>query len=113
MTELHRSFAKLDKYVRSTVKDASTLMEAKQFWESWIQSNRQMEKIITIDQLLTLLKRRGHYNLAEYNAFKVFKKIINDPTFNDMIDHHKVLVRKDPVLLKNVYGTSTYCLIQV
>lgn len=105
MNELELSFEKLDAYIRSTIHDESSLIEAKQLCGSWVNSNRQMEKITIIDQLLELLKRRGLYNQKEYNVFKMFKKIIHDPAFNDIVDRHKVLVQQQvPLNPRNIYG---------
>ena len=105
MNELELNFERLDKYIRSTINDESSVTEATEVWSSWINSNRQIEKITNVDQLLKLLERRGIYNQEEYNVFKVFKKIIHDPVFDDMVECHKILLKQhvssNP---RNVYG---------
>lgn len=110
MSELEINFAQLDNYIRISVNDEQSLIAAKQLCESWINSNRQMEKITNIEQLLNILKRRGLYNESEYNILKVLRKIIHDPVFFDMVDHQKLLLsyRQEQPSLQNIYGKWEY-----
>lgn len=105
MGELKSNFEKIDQYIRLSVNNESLLDETKELLRSWI-SNRQMENITNIDDLLGLLRRRGSYNQEEFTVLKAFKKIIPDPIFEDMVEHHRQLLQSEASTNpRNEYGT--------
>lgn len=104
MSALSLNFEKIDKHIRESLNNESSLAEAKELLKSWINSNRQMKRIKSIDRLLMLLKTKRLYNQDEFNMLKVFTKIIPDPVFDDLIEKHKQLLQKELPSPHNEYG---------
>lgn len=106
MTSPETKFEQLDRYIRSALSDSSSLAEAKVIWWEWIKSNRQMENIENIDDLLKLLKRRGIYHALEYNAFRVFKKVIHQASFHALVESYKLVIEQEVTCQKeNRFGS--------
>lgn len=103
MTSLNSSFESLDKYIRLALNNEEFSV-AKEFLSGWVNSNRQMENIKTIDELLKLLKRRGIYKSQHFNALRVFKKVIHDSAFHDMVDKHLLLQQESEDGKRNLFG---------
>lgn len=87
--------------------DDSLLHEAKELFSAFIDSNRQLRAVKNIEQLLKLLKRRGLYGAHEFNTLKMFKKIIVDENFTELVINHQSLLMlesQSEEALKNCYG---------
>lgn len=85
--------------------NSNDLQGVKELFKDWIGSNRQMERIKTIDQLLELLKRRAFYGIYEFNSLKLLRKLIQNEEFSELIDRHHALLRNHPTReLVNTYG---------
>ncbi|KAG5682445.1 hypothetical protein PVAND_011797 [Polypedilum vanderplanki] len=80
------------------------LNEAKDFFSSFINSNRQLNKVHNIEQLLKLLQRRGIYNAYEFTGLRIFQKIILDDEFNALVKAHQSMLSTSQELLSNIYA---------
>lgn len=106
---LELSFQNLTKFIISYFqnKDDSLLREAKDFFSSFINSVRQLERVENIHQLLTLLKRNGLFGAHECSSLRIFMKVIHEEEFSKLVGEHNALLNsstgpEEPI--KNVYG---------
>lgn len=103
------SFEEIDRCIRSELNDESLFAESKMIWGEI--SNRQMENAKDIDQFLKLLKRRGMYNAQEYVALRMFKKVIQNARFHDLVEKHQFLQQQHQQSSmcekKNLFGKSS------
>lgn len=106
ISDLERSFNNIDLLVKRIMSiNSNDLQGVKELFKDWIGSNRQMERIKTIDQLLELLKRRAFYGIYEFNSLKLLRKLIQNEEFSELIDRHHALLRNHPTReLVNTYG---------
>ena len=106
ISDLERSFNNIDLSIKRIISSNSNdLQEFKELFRDWIGSNRQMERIKTIDQLLDLLKRRAFYGIYEFNSLKLIRKLIQNEEFSELVDRHHSLLRNNTTRdLVNRYG---------
>lgn len=108
VSEIERNFEKLnEKIIGYFQNNDESLSAAKELFASFIRSNRQLESVSSIEQLLGLLKRKGFYKAGEFNVFRIFRKIIDDDDYLALVTRHQQLVnsyrdtQEPPV---NIYG---------
>lgn len=102
------SFERLDRIIKQHFLDESALCEAKELMSEWIDSNRQLEAISNVSQLLAVLRRRGLYKSEEFTAFRLFMKLIDGVEFNRLAEQHQLLLQSRPLSEpSNVYGTQS------
>lgn len=106
ISDLETSFNNIDLLIRRNISNNNNDLDSvKELFKDWIGSNRQMERIKTIDQLLELLKRRAFYGLYEFNSLKLIRKLIQNEEFSELVDRHHALLRNNPTPdLINRYG---------
>lgn len=108
--EVQLSFEKLNNYISAYFQnndESSLLCDAKEYFSSFINSTRKLERIQNIEDLLKLLKRNGLFNAYYRNSFRVFSKIIIDNNFDELVQGHNALLNTLPNVdqpLKNIYG---------
>lgn len=105
------SFQKLNKSILTYYnnnKDDSPMRDAREFFSSFINSTRQLEKCVKIEDLLRLLRRRGFFNPYDRNTLRIFVKFINDENYEKLVSEHYELLNsseaeeEEPV--RNIYG---------
>ncbi|CAO1398904.1 unnamed protein product [Diamesa hyperborea] len=97
ISDLEKSFNNIDLLIKRIIsKNSDDLQGVKELFKDWIGSNRQMERIKTIDQLLDLLKRRAFYGIYEFNSLKLVRKLIHNEEFSELVDRHHALLRNNP-----------------
>jgi hypothetical protein len=91
--------------------DDSSLNEAKELFKTFINSNRQLQKVFNINDLLKILKRQGFYGAFDFSIPRIFNKIIFDESYKALVARHQSLLQSyngnmEP--LNNVYGIYLY-----
>lgn len=97
-------------------KDDSLLRDAKDFFCSFINSVRKLERVENIEQLLTLLKRNGLYAGYDRAALRVFLKIIHEDEFSELVEKHNELLNKNSGVvepIRNIYGKFNLIIIHL
>jgi hypothetical protein len=90
--------------------DESLLDDAKQLFSTFINSNRQLQRVKNVRQLLLLLQRRELLGPLEFNMLRIFQKIISDDEFFELVARHQSLLHQsalEPSLNFNHYGNMT------
>jgi hypothetical protein len=107
---VERSFGRLNEKIIMHFRsnDESLLIDAKELFSSFIKSNRQLQRVQNIEQLLTMLQRRDIYGPYEFNAFKIFQKIIFDDEFITLVADHQSLLATAQDPISNQYGRIYY-----
>lgn len=116
-TEIQINFENLNESIITYFQNNDdSLADAKELFSTFINSNRQLERVKNVENLLELLKRVGQYGSHKFNTFRVFQKIINDERYKELVQKHKQLLNSQPsgseVKLKNYYGRTflvIYC----
>lgn len=106
---LNSSFEVLTQFIITYFqnKDDSLLRDAKDFFSSFIDSPRTLEKIENINQLLAVLRRKGHCTPFDRIVTRIFMKVISDDEFSKLVERHNALLNSIPGVhepIKNIYG---------
>lgn len=109
--EIDLNFKKLNENILKYFRNNDESLDgAKELFSSFIQSNRQLESVKNIQQLLALLQRRGLYSPTEFNTFRIFQKIIDDESFSSLVAKHQELLKsyekKADSNITNKYGEN-------
>lgn len=114
-SEVEETFERLEKFVTNEFQSEHSdrlLEEVKQLF-SWLKENRRLDEVSSIDELLALLRRSGCWRHNSFHVFDVFKKLINNAEYEDLVEKLNHLQKEsNDWTIKNQYGNAV-CLLHI